>query len=119
MSADNIEVVEGKSLDKKHSEILNTIVNRIVEASNPIRIVLFGSAAKGKMTETSDFDIMVVVKDGTHRRKTAQQLYKSISDIGFATDIIVVCESDVELYKDEISSVIHPAINEGRILYAA
>lgn len=50
------------------------------------------------MNGQRDFDLLVVMKNGTHRRRTAQLIYKSISDIGFASDIIVVTEEDVELY---------------------
>lgn len=101
------------------TEVLNNIVHRIIEASNPAKVILFGSASRGNMKEDSDFDILVVMKNGTHRRRTAQLIYKNISDIGFASDIIVVTEEDIELYKDEENSIIFPALKEGKVLYAA
>lgn len=102
-----------------YSEILNTIVARIISTSNPSKVILFGSAARGNMTENSDFDLLVVMKNGIHRRKTAQQIYRNISDIGFASDILVVTEDDVELYREDEASIINPALKEGRILYAS
>jgi hypothetical protein len=39
--------------------------------------------------------------------------------LGFAADIIVVTEDDLELYKDHKGMVINPALSEGRMLYAA
>jgi len=106
-------------MEKKLTEILNNIVSRIVEASNPEKVILFGSASRGNMNKESDFDILVVMKNGTHRRRTAHLIYKNISDIGFASDIIVVTEEDVELYTNEETSIIHPALKEGKVLYAA
>lgn len=106
-------------MEKNLTEVLNNIVKRIIETSNPAKVILFGSASRGNMNKDSDFDILVVIKNGTHRRRTAQLIYKSISDIGFASDIVVVTEEDVELYKDEENSIISPALKEGKILYAA
>ncbi|MGE5682603.1 MAG: nucleotidyltransferase domain-containing protein [Bacillota bacterium] len=106
-------------MEKNLTEVLNSIVSRIIETSSPEKVILFGSASRGNMTEDSDFDILVVMKNGTHRRKTAQLIYKNISDIGFASDIIVVTEEDVEHYKDEETSIISPALKEGKVLYAA
>lgn len=59
------------------------------------------------------------MKNGAHRRRTAQLIYKKISDIGFASDIIVVTEEDVEIFKDEENNIISPALEEGKVLYAA
>jgi predicted nucleotidyltransferase len=106
-------------MEKNLTEVLNRIVSRIIETSNPAKIILFGSASRGNMADESDFDILVVMKNGTHRRRTAQLIYRNISDIGFASDIIVVTEEDVELYKDEETSIISPALKEGKVLYAA
>lgn len=106
-------------MEKNLTEILNNIVSRIIETSRPAKVILFGSASRGDMTEESDFDILVITKNGTHRRRTAQLIYKNISDIGFASDIVVVTEEDIEFYKDEETSIISPALKEGKVLYAA
>ena len=43
--------------DKK---ILAEIVQRVVEAAQPDKIILFGSAARGEMGPNSDIDLMVI-----------------------------------------------------------
>lgn len=101
------------------TELLNEIVRRIVESVNPLRVVLFGSAAHGRMGPSSDLDILVVMPDGVHRRKTAQKIYRSLYGIGFSKDIVVVTESDTREYGDNPSLVIYPALREGRELYNA
>ncbi|RPJ53306.1 MAG: nucleotidyltransferase domain-containing protein [Acidobacteria bacterium] len=40
-------------------EKLNEIVRRIIEVAQPLRIVLFGSAARGAATSRSDLDILM------------------------------------------------------------
>ncbi len=47
--------------------IQQEVVDRIVRAVNPLRIILFGSAAKGEMKAGSDLDVLVVMSEGTHR----------------------------------------------------
>ena len=98
-------------------EILDELVQRIVDAVHPHRIVLFGSAATGRMGPHSDLDVLVVMPDGTHRRHTARRIYRTLSGLGISKDVVVVTESDVQQFADEPSLVICPAIKEGRELY--
>ena len=99
--------------------ILDRLVARIVESVQPCRIILFGSAARGQMGPHSDVDLLVVVRDGVHRRRTAQRLYLALMGLGITKDIVVVTESDVREFAEEPSLVIHPALREGRELYRA
>lgn len=99
--------------------MLSKIVKRIIKTVHPKKIILFGSAARGEMGPHSDFDLLVIVPSGMHRRRTAQKIYRNLIGIGFASDIIVITEDDLERYKDNIGMVIRPALEEGRILYAA
>ncbi len=98
---------------------LDELVRRIVETVHPRRILLFGSAARGQMGPNSDLDILVVMPDGVHRRRTAQDIYRSILGMGIAKDVVVVTESDVRDYGDNQSMVLFPALREGRELYRA
>lgn len=100
-------------------EVLDTLVKRIVETAQPIRIILFGSAAEGRMGPDSDLDILVVTRDGTHRRRMAQQVYRCLSGIGVSKDIVVVTESDVREYGDRPSLVLFSALRKGKELYRA
>src|SRR5215467_10897149 len=100
-------------------QVLDCVVAKIVETAQPRRIILFGSAARGQMGPHSDVDLLVVMRDGAHRRQTAQRLYRALAGLGVAKDIVVVTESDVRQYSEEPSMVICPALREGRELYCA
>ena len=52
--------------DKYGNQILNEIKQRIVETANPLKIILFGSAARGELGPNSDLDILVVIPSGIH-----------------------------------------------------
>ncbi len=100
-------------------DILGETLKRILAVVKPKKVILFGSAARGEMHRNSDIDLLVVVPSGMHRRKTAQKIYRNLIGVGFAADIIVVTEDDVERLKDNTSLIIQPALEEGRVLYAA
>ncbi|MGH8067576.1 MAG: nucleotidyltransferase domain-containing protein [Candidatus Entotheonellia bacterium] len=100
-------------------EMLANIVQRIVVAVRPKRILLFGSAAQGRMGPDSDVDLLVVMPDGIHRRRTAQDIYRSLMGLGIAKDIVVATESDVRNYGDNPSLVLFPALREGTEIYCA
>ena len=100
-------------------QTIDELVRRIVEAVHPQRVVLFGSAARGEMGPNSDLDVLVIMPDGTHRRKTAQEIYRRMWGFGFAKDIVVVTESDVREYGANPYIIIKNALEEGRELYHA
>jgi len=53
--------------NKPDQRLLDEIVARTVAVAQPVRIILFGSAARGTMGPDSDLDLLVVVRDGVHR----------------------------------------------------
>ena len=75
--------------------LLNEIIDRIVSASQPERIILFGSAAKGTMGKDSDIDLLVI-KSNVHRGKTTDQIYRSMKGVGYPVDVIVAHPEDLE-----------------------
>ena len=98
---------------------VDELVRRIVEVAHPLRIILFGSAARGEMKPDSDIDVLIVVPEGTHRRQTAQKIYRHMIGFPLAVDVVVVTESDLHKYKDNFSLVYYPALRKGKEIYAA
>lgn len=102
-----------KRVSKK---LLREIVKRIVEVAQPEKIILFGSAARGKTSINSDIDLMVI-KSNVHRRRLAQAIYMNLFGIEQPIDIIVVTPEDIEKYRNDFCLVIGPALNEGKVIY--
>ncbi len=112
--------VESESTPKEPDDrLLDEVVRRTVAAAHPVRIILFGSAARGAMGPDSDLDLLVVVRDGVHRRRTAQAIYKSLGGIGFAKDVVVATEGDIRQFGKNPSLVICPALSQGKEIYHA
>jgi len=100
-------------------KVLEELVRRIVEVAHPLRIILFGSAARGVMGPDSDIDVLVIVPEGTHRRRTAQHIYRHMIGFPLAVDVVVATEGDLHKHKDNFSLVYYPALHEGREIYAS
>ena len=58
--------------------LLDELVRRTVEAVQPRRIILFGSAARGTMGPQSDLDVLVVMPDSADCRAVARDLYRRL-----------------------------------------
>jgi predicted nucleotidyltransferase len=101
-----------------YSRKIDYLVKRIVEEVHPLRIILFGSAARGEVGPNSDIDVLVVMPEGVHRRRTAQLLYQKISGLGAPFDILVATPGDLQKHKDNIGLIYRTILQEGREVYA-
>lgn len=101
------------------TRLIDDLVNRIVSAIHPLRIVMFGSAAQGKMGADSDIDVMVVMPDGTHCLNTARYLYRQLFGFGLPVDVVVATPEVLERHKDNIGLIYRTILAEGKEVYAA
>lgn len=100
-------------------QTLPELVRRIVQVAHPRQVILFGSAARGEIGSHSDVDLLVVVNETAHRRRLAQAIYRNLVGVGLAADIVVVTMQDLDDYKAHPYTVIRPALEEGKVIYAA
>ena len=99
--------------------IKTELARRIMEAVHPLRIILFGSMARGQMGPHSDLDVLVIMPDGIHRRRIAQDIYLHLLGFGVATDIIVATLGDIQRDGNNPALVYQNALAEGKELYHA
>ena len=95
------------------------LIDRIEKAVRPQRIILFGSSAREQADSHSDIDLLVIVPEGTHRRRAAQSIYKNLLGFGTGVDIVVATPSDLKNYQDSRCLIYREALREGIDLYAA
>ena len=96
--------------------VLDDVIERIVEVTEPERIILFGSAARGGMGPNSDIDLLLI-KDGGDPLDLMGRIYRRLHGVGAAVDAIVVSPEDVERYRDSHALVIKPALRDGKVVY--
>ncbi len=99
--------------------VLDDLVRRVVDSVHPLRIILFGSAARDEMGPSSDLDALVIVEGQTDCRAVSKILARRLRGLGCATDVLVVRQCDVEQHGDNPYLVLHTAISEGKELYRA
>ena len=100
-------------------KVIESLVQKIVEAVHPLKIILFGSYARDKANPDSDIDVLVVMTEGVHCRRTAQLLYRQIRGLGVPFDILVTTPGALEKHKDNIGLIYRTVLKEGREIYAA
>jgi len=101
---------------------IQRVVALVVETVQPLRIVLFGSAARGELREGSDLDLMVVMPEGVDTLKVAQALHVAMGrerDLLVGVDFIVTTPSRFETHKDSLGNVCRDVARDGQELYAA
>jgi predicted nucleotidyltransferase len=97
---------------------VQAVIKKIVETSNPLSIILFGSYVQGRMDINSDLDILVVVTDKTKNcRQESVRIRKSLRGILMPLDIIVVRKGDLSKFADAPGLIYTSALEEGRVVY--
>ncbi len=98
-------------------EVLQLAINRIVRSFAPVKIVLFGSRARGDAREDSDYDLLVVLPAVEDRFGATVALMAELGDLPMSKDIIVATQSEVEK-GGRFGSIVRAALREGRVVYA-
>jgi predicted nucleotidyltransferase len=99
--------------------VLDELVRQVVAIACPLRIFLFGSAARGEWHEGSDFDLLIVVPDGVDCRAMARVLYQKITGITVPYVLVIVNVSLLERHAKTPGLIYQYALTEGSELYAA
>ena len=100
-------------------KVLADVIRRVVEAAQPDKIVLFGSAARGQMGPNSDLDLLVIKGGKFHRGRVATEIYRHLAGADAAVDVVVVTPEEVQRYRDTHCLVICPSMKEGKVAYGA
>ena len=98
-------------------EKIEELVSRIVERFRPEKIILFGSHARGTAGQDSDADILVVMPVKGSKRKKATEIDVALVGLDLPVDVIVVTPEELERNKNQIGTIIYPALKEGKVLY--
>ena len=100
---------------------LQRIVDLIVGAVRPVRVVLFGSVARGEHRQGSDVDLMVVMPDGADRRAVTRALYELMYEhrVMVPTQFVVTTPSAFATHATTTGMVYRDIVRDGRELFAA
>lgn len=100
-------------------ELCKMIVQRIVAAVDPEKIVLFGSRARGTHRPHSDIDLLVVQKSDESPHQRAVTIHGALSHLPIEVDkeVVVYTPAEVEEWKGASLALVTTALREGKVLY--
>lgn len=96
---------------------IDEVVEKIVGAFHPRRIVLFGSRARGDAAPDSDLDLMVEMETPLRpieRRLSIDRLF-GLRD--WAMDVVVYTPQEMANAKDTVGTLAYTVAREGKTLY--
>ena len=109
-----------KEKDATTSDELAEVVRRLVSAYAPEQIYLFGSAARGDDTRDSDYDLLIVVPDGTPEAlRSSRRAYEALWGLRVAVDALVWTRSAFQERLHLKASLPATVVREGRLLHVA
>lgn len=98
-------------------DIVQTMVERIAEGFRPVRIVLFGSRARGEATARSDVDLLVVLPEVANKRHAAVEVLRALGDLPVAADVVVTTPEELARRGQVNGDVLRAALREGKVVY--
>lgn len=106
---------EGKTLE----EWLPNVVERVVERFDPLKIILFGSLARGKANYDSDVDLLVVFDhvELENKRELTVDILRSLVEIPVPVDVVVTDVDEIDRQGHIVGTVLRPALREGTLVY--
>jgi len=107
---------------------INTILDNLVfslKASDPYKVILYGSYAKGNPDENSDLDLMVILDNHhvskTHKERLDKKLFVKnlILELNrkIAIDLLVYSKEELNLLKEYGNYLIDDIEKTGKIIY--
>jgi predicted nucleotidyltransferase len=102
--------------DAMNNKELSALIRELLPGIGIKDIILFGSRARGEGIETSDYDILIILRNDlprTERLRLTARVRSELAKRDIDGDILVRSLSDVDYLKDKIGSVTRNAVKEG------
>ncbi|MBN1836945.1 MAG: nucleotidyltransferase domain-containing protein [Spirochaetales bacterium] len=98
-------------------EQLRDIIERLVAAVSPDRVILFGSYARGAPHEESDLNLCVLVPEAGEWLYRAHELRKKVSVTEVALEPLVMTPAELESQRRAGNPLVEQVLAEGRVVY--
>jgi uncharacterized protein len=98
-------------------QLLDEMVNRILEATSPDKIVLFGSRARGDARPNSDYDLLIIKESNEPRYKRSAPLYTKLASLPVEVEIMVYTPEEVAEWSQVPQAFVTTALREGVAVY--
>lgn len=96
---------------------VDEIVQKIVAAFRPRRIVVFGSRARGEGGPESDLDLLVEMESDKAPRDRIRAVDALFARRRWSMDLVVYTPEEVRRFKDVLGTLLYTIEREGKVLY--
>lgn len=93
-------------------------IRRIIDATDPKMIIVFGSVARHEAKEHSDLDLLVIFDRVESQKKTYASIAKQFVGLKLPFDLFVLSYDDYISHKDRKYSFVHEIATTGEVVYA-
>lgn len=93
------------------------MVERLVAAASPLRLIAFGSAVRGDLAVANDLDLLVVEPEQASRYNETVRLQQSLRGILMSVDLVVTSQDRYNERCQIPGTVEFTAHRDGRVLY--
>jgi predicted nucleotidyltransferase len=97
--------------------LLALITDRLVAEFQPLKIILFGSYARGDADQNSDIDLLVIFSELANKRARTIEILGCLSDLPVAKDVVITTPKEIAEYGHLVGTVLRPALRDGRVIY--
>ena len=106
------------SMDKFNEEI-RSIVEQLIRIYSPLKVILFGSLARGNLGQGTDIDLFIIKEDipvlGVDRIRQIQKLIRH----KIATDFIIYKPDEVKQRLELGDPFVKSIFEQGKVIYSA
>lgn len=96
---------------------ISGLVERIVEQSQPQKVIIFGSYVKGTATIKSDLDILVIKDTELPMINRAAELSSVVKNFLIPVDVHMYTSEEVKEYAKEPFSFIKSVLKSGKVVF--
>ncbi|AUB80723.1 DNA polymerase subunit beta [Candidatus Thiodictyon syntrophicum] len=91
---------------------------RVTAAAHaPVKVILFGSYARGDADEGSDLDLLLVEREIPDYAQEYLRVHRALGQLDIGVDLLLLCEADFERQRDWWTTPVYWATREGKVLY--
>jgi predicted nucleotidyltransferase len=102
-------------LEARLKSDLSRIVDAITKVEGVIAVILFGSRAKGRYYEYSDYDLLVIFENDEIMWKKRRELYENVGRLGLFTQVLT--RTQKELWEKTEPTFLQEVLKNGITLY--
>lgn len=97
--------------------IADTAHRLAAQITQPVRIILFGSYARGEADDASDLDLMIVERELPDKADEYLRLREAIGRTGVGVDLLLLSEQEFERRSQVPGTTAYWVKKEGKLLY--